>query len=388
MPVPVSNVPDDRSANTEKVSQAKAKQPKVLPIPFSRASKKIGRLGATFATATPWGAQIPANVPSGGFMLAALLTIEGTGGNGSTTVTKKEDAPFSSIKKIIFSDANSAPIQSLSGYEWYLATLYGGYYLYRWDQEARAFTDVVIGASASGNFKFVLPIMAEFGRDGLGCLPNMDASALYKLDISQGAPSDVYGTAPTNPPTLNIAIELLARAQPPEVDQFGRAQQTVPPALNTMQFWTAQTVDISAGDNTVKLNRVGNYIRAHILIFRANSDGTRATGETNVVPSIIEMLWDTGSRFKHKVTTLRQLAYVTTGIQAPAGVVPILNMEDTQGYQGSEYGDDYMHTLATSNLELQFNCANAGKLTILTNDVVGTPDMFAAPYSQIVGGVV
>src|SRR3546814_8506314 len=52
--------------------------------------------------------------------------------------------------------------------------------------------------------------------------------------------------------------------------------------MNTTQFWTAQNYTVNAGLNTIRLTRVGNYIRNLILVHR-RAGTSRANGETDLV---------------------------------------------------------------------------------------------------------
>lgn len=377
-----------QSTNSQNTNQSNTKKAAPIDIvPFARAAKKHIETGSNFTTPSPWGGTIQADVPSYGFMSGVCITINAAGGSGSATVTAKEDAPWSLLKNILLADTNGAPIFNLDGFSAFLAMKYGGIFLFQIDGSTFAFSAVVTGANASGNFKMKIYIWQEFSRDGLGCMANGDASAKYHLTLSLGAPADVYGVAPTNPPTLTTTVELLARAKPNQIDAFGKSQQVLPPSPGTVQYWSAQSFTVNAGQNTHQFNRVGNLIRNHILIFRAVSDGTRATGETNVVPSSVEFQWDAGDILNCNVDTLRANAYALTGIANLNGVLPLLYTADTDSYAGSEYGDDWLPTVASTKLQLKYTAANAGTLLVITNDLVpGDGNIFAAPLMQI-GGI-
>src|SRR5262249_54442356 len=148
-----------------------------------------------------------------------------------------EDAqpiPVSCIQSIALYDVNGSPIWGpFSGYSCLQASQFGGYRYFspsasntvygNWTSPAFAGT----GASAlgnnpvnfegtSGNFGFVLPLWMEFGRDGLGSLPNNDASARYNLQVqvassTASATGPVYTTAPTTYPTLSLQVEVQCR---------------------------------------------------------------------------------------------------------------------------------------------------------------------------------
>src|SRR5262249_32489920 len=208
--------------------------------------------------ATPGTFNFP--IPSYGFLTAVLLTVQASGGSGVAAVAY-EDAPFSIIQSLQLSDVNGVPLWQLSGYHAFLAAKFGGYRLYGLD--GSSLTSLFQPVQTSGNFKFILPIFLEFGRDGLGAAPNMDASARYQLQIvlasGNAAPTGpVYTTAPTGYPTLSLQLEGLFRSQPPAADMSGRAQSTTPPAVGTFQYWTSQTFPSLTGAQTLQLTRVGN----------------------------------------------------------------------------------------------------------------------------------
>lgn len=386
MPSYPTQVQTNTSAKKEAPAEAPQKKKVVPLIPFSRAAKKHIELGPTFVKATPWGGNLIADIPTYGFMSGICITVDATGGvDVGETVAIKEDAPWNVFNNLLLADTNGAPIFNISGYEAYLAMLYGGQVLFKSEGSTFGFTAVAVGASASGNFKFKLYIWQEFGRDGLGCMPNQDASAKYRLTMSLASPADFYSVQPDTPPTLNVFVELLARSKPSMNDAFGMAQQQLPPSPGSVQYWTSQQFNLAAGNNTPQLSKVGNLIRNHILIFK-DATGTRAIGETNVVPTSVELQWDNGQIYTCRTDTLRTLAYQLTGINPPNGVVPLLYTGDTESFAGSELGDDWLPTVASTKLQFKFSCANPGTLTVVTNDIVpGDGNIFAAPLMQLGG---
>ena len=385
----MANLISTTTQGTPAISQAAAQKSGL--ISFARAAKKHTEQGNTFTSAPPWGQKINSPLPVYGFMSGFYIVATGTGGAASVTVTANEDAPWSLFNNILFSDVNGTPIMNLDGYSAYLAALYGGYRVFRPDSSTYAYSAVATGASASGNFKFILPVFCEFSRDGMGSLPNMDASAAYRLQLVENPSTGgggFYGTAPnTTVPTVSITLELLGRAKPAAKDAFNNSQVTVPPAPGTVQYWTLQQFPVLSGTNTVIFNRVGNIIRNHILIFRASSDGTRATAESGgVVPTVLEMDWDAGQRYVQNVASLRESSYQITGIDAPNGVIPLLNTADADYLYGAEYGEDWLPTVGSTKLQLKFTSTAAGTLYVLTNDIVpGAGDVYSAAAQELVG---
>ena len=435
MPAGIQPVPSDSPVGQQKKGTAGG----AAQIPFARASKwHIEQSNTQSGIVLSANAQV-FNYPiaSYGYLSAILITVQLSGALGGSAMTFYEDAPYSLLSQIQLSDVNGVPIFQLSGFHAYLAAKYGGYRLFPidgilkgapFDSPTTAFIGTVNqvaggetigtgpGAGAGGgplasvnsqtnavygyggyfsppipgaggmNCKFIIPIFLEFGLDGLGCLPNMDASARYNLQLTvAGAantsqvtgPFVVGGTICTTLPTMSITVEILARSQPPAQDMFGNMNSIAPPAVGTVQYWTAQTASgLANGANTIQLTRVGNLIRNHILVWRSSSTtlNPRAGAELADMPSLFEMDWDVGQRYVVNTATLRLMqGYGGYGYDMPNGVVLLPNTFDPDKIPISEYGDEWLGTVGATKLTLRYSpgaSASLGSVTILTNDIV------------------
>ena len=420
----------------------------IAPVPSDSpvGQQKKGSGGSTavipFAQAAKWhieqsntqsGIVLSANgqtfnypIASYGYLSAIMITCQVSGGAGGVALTFFEDAPYSLFSQIQVTDVNGVPIFQLSGVHSAIAAKYGGYRL--WGQDgiikglqfdtaagqastaggppASVFTLANGGyyqtpVATTGNTKFVLPVFFEFGTDGLGCLPNMDASARYNLQVTVagGAMTAAAGgpyiatatTIPTTLPTMAITVEILARSQPPASDMFGNMNSTSPPAVGTVQYWTAQTAaGLASGANTIQLTRVGNLIRNHILVFR---DGTtnppRSTAETAWMPSLFEFDWDSGQRYVSLLSTLRLFnGYNVFGLDMPNGCILLPNTLDPDKIAVSEYGGEWLGTVGATKFTLRFtNSATPGagsSVTVLTNDIVpASGQVYMAPGMEV-----
>jgi len=357
-------------------------------VPFARSSKWHTEQSNTQAGIALTAASQVFNFPlaSYGYLSGVLITAQASGGTGGAAVAF-EDAPWSVFSQVQLSDVNGVPIMQLSGYNAFLAAKFGGYRPFAPDLSTLA--SVYQTVQITGNFKFILPIWLEFGLDGLGCLPNMDASARYNLQITVAAAGTasttgpVYTTLPTGVPTLAITVEVLCRSQPPAQDMFGNQNSTSPPAVGTVQYWTAQTASgLANGANTIQFTRVGNLIRNHILVWR-NTNGTRGTAETGGdVPGLFELDWDVGQRYISNVATFRFFnGYVVYGFDAPNGVLCMPNTLDPDKLPFGEYGDEWLGTVGATKLTARFSTTvGSGSLTILTNDIVpASSSVYSAP---------
>lgn len=435
MPAGIAPVPSDAPVGQPKKGAADS----VATIPFGRSSKWHIEQSNTQSGITLAANNQIFNYPltSYGYVSAIFITVQLSGSGSATTATYNEDSPFSLLSQIQVSDVNGVPIFQLSGFHAWLAAKYGGYRLWAPESIIRGApfdttTNAPIGAplvnqlaggpaaavgaspfvtgnygayfqaptATSLNTKFTIPIYFEFGQDGLGCLPNMDASARYNVQITVaggagvngGNPSPYLatGTAPGTLPTMAITIEGLMRSQPPARDMYGNQNSSAPPSVGTVQYWSAQTASgLSTGANTIQLTRVGNLIRNHIFVFRSAglANGTqnqRANAETTDMPSLFEFDWDVGQRYIAQTSTLRQIfAYNVLGMDVPNGVIMLPNTLDPDKIMISEYGDEWMGTVGATKLTLRFSpggTGTGGTLTVLTNDFVpASAQVYEAP---------
>lgn len=363
-------------------------------IPFAMSAKKHIEIGATHTVPnTSWAAGFTDSfdIPTFGYMSGVFLTLNATGGvNGSKTVATNPDAPWNIFANYQLTDVNGTPIINLPGYSLYLARLLGGYKPFRPDQSTYGFTAVSTGASGTGNFLMKHEAFTEFATDGLGCLPNMDASGKYHINLTYADPSVFYSLSAGEPgtlPSISVILELLARTSPPPADKYGHPQAQQPPSSGSVSYWTSQKATVLNGDNTIQLSRTGNVVRNHILIFR-DANGSRANADsTGVTPPTIEFDYDAGVKYRARVDTLRQLNYEGYGFDMPSGVIAFPYTLDPDDTPGHEYGHEWLATSGSTLLQLKFTTSAAGTLEIITNDIV-TPsqDIYSAAAMNVSGG--
>jgi hypothetical protein len=345
-------------------------------VPFQRAAKiHTESFPTQTGTVSASNQTVILKVPIYGYLKRIWLQCSVvTAGNAAATAFQA-DGPWTFFKSILFKDANGTPIHNLSGYYSYLAALLGGYTLFALDNAANTSYSVTTGAGATGgSFNFALPLNQCFGRDALGALPNMDASTQYQIELVIGTTAEIYSTAPTNPGTFTIQGFIEAYQNPPQSDQFGNVNRTVPPNVGTVQFWSYSNYTLNAGgEQTILLNRVGNYIRNHILVFRTAAGARSST----VVPaSNITWEWDSFLLFSDNPLLRAALQYDTYGIGAPTGVVLYGRTADPDGVPVGEYGDSYLPTLGSTKLLLRMTPGAAGQIDVITNDIFPVGNLF------------
>lgn len=354
-------------------------QPKLL-VPFVRAAQEhvesfldvsqvIGAANVQLA---------PVDIPAYGFIRGIFIEVTATGGTGTVAVAKG-DAPFSALTDISVMDVNGAPIVGpLDGYDLYLANKFGGY--------RRATTNPKLhpdyqSVQTSGNFSYLLYVPIEVsGRDGLGSLANLNAASSYKLRATVAAKGSVYSTDPTTLPTVRVRAWLDAWTQPTGTDLRGNPQATQPPAHGTTSFWSKNVVNVNAGLQTIRLQRVGNLVRDLIFVFR---DASGVRNKTNF-PAPLSLYWDTRLLKENQPIVWRgqmsQRFNLTGTDDTAAGLDTGVYVEDYihefDGLAGAEMRDGWLPTTQSTRLEVTGNFGAAGTLTILTNDVAPAGEVF------------
>ncbi len=380
------------AGGTAQGTRSRGDQRSVMPtVPFIRASAEH-REPTGIDVSRPFTASDQDlgvfDVPAYGYVRNIVLLVTATGGAG-TAVTRTEDSPFNAIKNIAITEPNGAVIaQFNTGHDCYLSNKWGGYRVNDGaDPKASpAFTDV---GSATGNFTFLIRIPIEINlRDALGSLPNQNAAATFKIRMALAGAAQVYGTAPTTLPTVRVRAYLEAWDQP-EGASAGQSNQVTPPAMNTTQFWSAQVYNVNAGAQTIRLTRVGNYLRNLIMVYRRGGT-SRANGHLDF-PDPFTLYLDTRPLDIVERNNFLNQMYERTGFGgALGGTVPALDtaqgldagvyvydfMHEFDGALGRENRDLWLPTLGSTRLEIQGSFVNAGTLTILTNDVAIAGSVF------------
>lgn len=331
------------------------------------------------------------DIPAYGYVRSIVLLVTASGGTGGApAVTSVEDAPWSVLKNIAFTEPNGATLQQFnSGHDLYLVNKWGGSRPVVGSDPKASPVYSAIPSTGSG-FAFMLRIPIEMNmRDALGSLPNQNAAATFKLRLSLAAVAQLMtGTLPSTLPTVRVRAYLEAWDQP-EVQTGGATNQITPPAMNTTQFWSSQVYNFNAGQQTIRLTRVGNYIRNLIFVLRRGGT-SRLNGHGDIAdPTTIYL--DTRPLDIIEPNNWRNQMYERSGFGGAVGTTVPANdsargldngvyvydfMHEFDGTLGQENRDLWLPTLGSTRLELQGSFAQAGTLTVLTNDVAIAGSVF------------
>jgi hypothetical protein len=199
------------------------------------------------------------------------------------------------------------------------------------------------------------------------------------LQLTGNTLANIWQTAPTTTPVVNVDVWMENWTLPDAVDLLGRNQMQGPPLLGTTQYVTKQSYTglTTNGANTVALTRKGNMIRKWILVTRGGSTieghsprsataGVAGSGPGGgALPNPFEFWWD-GNRlssddpkFLIKKMIEEHGAMAQSGATAgpyissiPTGAVPY----DFAAPFGRNWGGDgeggWLATTQSSRLEL------------------------------------
>lgn len=321
-------------------------------------------------------------VPAYGFLRAVKILVTTSGAAGASVFGS--DGPFNALQNIVLQEPNGAQICNFpSGYDLMLAQKHGGY----WHGNDPRRSNSTSITPASGQFSFCLRVPVEVSlRDAVGALPNQNSGAQFriKLNLASGSAgaNNLYTTAPTTLPTVRVRA-FAEEWDQPEDSTDGRPNSTVPPALNTTQYWSRQDFPVNIGQNQIRLTRVGNLLRNLIFVYRSAAGARTATEDGNWIdPATIyydtrpldivpRQLWIDRlyERYGYAATIGATAIALDSGGGREASVWPLDFCHEFGGFVGRELRDLWLPTLSSTRLELQGTFASAGVLTVLTNDV-------------------
>lgn len=315
-----------------------------------------------------------AQVPAGDWLRDIVIMVDGVTAGNSADVAFGADAPFNAINVVRFLDANGTVLHQLTGYQLYLVNLLGAIGVYQTDAQVAPGYSAVTGTGATGgSFSYVLVLPVQIiPRDAIGALPNGASNSVTRVQVELAPSATVYagGTAPTNPPTVQVRMIERGYVQPARLSPGGRTYADMPPGGNrTFRQLGAIPYDIPAvGSATVPLIRKGNVYRMLTFVAR-----TAAGARSDSVISNLKFRLDRVENFHGPWSYLKWLTWsrqAITAAQLPAGVVQASFCHEWDGLVGGEVRDMYVPTLPGSLVELEYDAAAVGTLEVITDEIV------------------
>lgn len=323
----------------------------------------------------------PIELPANGFLRHVYLLVTTSGGSaGQATPAFNGDGPWNVLQTVEFLDVNGAPIVQLSGYQLFLANIFGGY---AFRNDPRVAPDY---SNDPTDFAFALRIPIEIlHNNGLGAIANMNSAASYKVRLTLADSTVIWATEPDTLPVIRVQGFVEAWTLPAAYDLAGRPQAQVPPRHGTTQFHTAQTYVVpGSGEFRIRHTRVGAMFRNLILVLR-DDQGDRAA-----LPDPFRVQWDQREILNEAAylrrdygstrTYLRQdtLTAAAAGLESdsdetlggyPEGVYVYSYAHDVLNKSGDGTPELFLPTLQQTRFEFIGTFGAAGTLEVITNDV-------------------
>lgn len=271
------------AATTAKGGGGQGGQQQKQSVPFLAGSWEYSEWMAQDTLTMGNSTEFVHNITPGGFLRGITFSLTSATGVLGTTATLAGEVPWSVIQSMTMESIDGTPIlYPQLGYSYYLVARYTR----PWDgdpaNDGTTLATGIGGYSATVNPAFRLRFFVE-GRITIGVLPNTDARAQYRLRYTV-APlvkpaTTAYGLVSVSTgvtaPKLTFNLYLETYAQPPTIDYAGNPIVQIPDGLTLQRFVSHQAgTNTNTGTFTVKENRVGNLIRALLLVVR-NSAGVR-----------------------------------------------------------------------------------------------------------------
>jgi hypothetical protein len=309
----------------------------------------------------------PNPLPATGYIRRVRLTTTLTGGVSGTYIAGG-DAPWNVYNLVRLAEPNAAPIVELSGYNLYIADLFGGFA--GWDDPANDWD--FAGTSPNINIEPYIP--CELDMTGMGSLSNLSNASAFRLTIIAEASTNIYSTAPTTFPAITATPHIDYWTLPNPVDMDGNPQATSPPFPGTIQLHSQITnLPLAAGNNRSALNRMGNQLRTVIMVTRAA--GLRS--ETPF-PNPAQLRWDDINMRIESPQSLRKwmrefLMMTNSRSTYLTGVYCYPYNSGITREAGGNGISSYLPTVTATRYELSGSSAGAGTLDWVINDVSSAP---------------
>lgn len=291
-------------------------------------------VGASTQALTPYEFQVD------GYLSRALIRVTCVTAANAAATAFNADGPMIALQSVVFEDIGGKQILGpITGWNLYVLNRFGGF-VYNADVKANATYSVTTGAGATGgSFNFTMPLPIQVRkRDGMGSLPNRNASATFRLKVTVNTTTAIYSTAPTTPGTLTVRVEQQGWATSDQRDYKGNGAAPTPNGVGSLMYTDIESIVLSAGQFTQRMGNYGGQTRLWAFELR-DSVGSRAQGETDW-PSLFEIEIDKVKCYSRTVNTWDTIMSEDYGLSATAEAVATGNTK-LNGVKVIHWLDDF-----------------------------------------------
>lgn len=394
MATPVVKRRGNNGSGTNSGTMTSERESAAPMVPFARAARVKSQQAYSDSFTIGAAAQqvAPIDVPSGGYVKYVDFDFEMVTAGNAAAVAFQADGPWSVVQSLSVTNAAGNSVYApITGYQWYLINKYcapGADPAYV-DPRRDPYYAVTTGSGATGgSFRFRLRVFFERDpRDAFLALPNMASNRQYKINLMLSAESSVYSTEPTSDGTLTVTATAYYWSQPQPVNALGVGQQTSPLSNGGVGLIRVQTVNLTPGDKTIKLENVGNVIRTMMFVLR-DSSSDRTESDLPAVNWLRlnndNLFWLTLEQWRRDMA--QHMAWTSSTAEAASGPDNgVLAWTYLNAQHGNVRADgprsQWLATLDATLLQYQGTSFGAGASTLeVITDEIQVPDA-AALYS-------
>lgn len=320
----------------------------------------------------------PYDLVTDGYVSGLWILVEGTVSTNSTNnVAYASNGPWNALQTVQFSDVSNRPILGpMSGWELKECIKYGGYSFSDDPALSQTYSAVTGTGSTGGSFSFILHLPIEFiGRNAMGALTNLSNAAVFRLEFTLNASTNVYSQVPSALPSVRVRVEQQGWMESAAHDPFGNASSPAPPAVDSVQYWERQTYTVNAGAQNFRFTPFEGHVRTMILVLTDGS-ASRSQGESDW-PDPLRLHYDATVPYDRLKTIWRReieenygyTATIETAGGKENGVYPLSWALDFGLKVGAEQAYGYMYVSSGTAIRFDGTIGGSGShtLTVLWN---------------------
>lgn len=320
----------------------------------------------------------PYDLVTDGYVSGLWILVEATvSANVTNVVAYAANGPWNALQTVQFSDVSNRPIVGpMSGWELKECIKYGGYSFSDDPQLSQSYTAVTGSGSTGGTFSFILHLPIEFiGRNAMGALTNLSNAAVFRLEFTLNASTNVFTVVPSVLPSVRVRVEQQGWMESAGHDPFGNSASPAPPAVDSVQYWERQTYTVNSGSQNFRFTPFEGHVRTAILILQ-DASASRSVGETDW-PDPLRLHYDATVPYDRlKAIWKREIeenygytAAIETAGGKENGVYPISWALDFGLKVGAEQAYGYLYVSSGTAIRFDGTIGGSGShtLTILWN---------------------
>lgn len=320
----------------------------------------------------------PYDLVTDGYVSGLWILVEGTvSGNATNNVAYNANGPWNALQNVQFSDVSNRPIVGpMSGWELKECIKYGGYSFSDDPALSQTYSAVTGTGATGGTFSFILHLPIEFiGRNAMGALTNLSNAAVFRLEFTLNASTNVYTTVPSVLPSVRVRVEQQGWMESAGHDPFGNAASPAPPAVDSVQYWERQTYTINSGAQNFRFTPFEGHVRTALLILTDGS-ASRAQGEADW-PDPLRLHYDATVPYDRLKTIWKReveenygyVAAIETAGGKENGVYPLSWALDFGLKVGAEQAFGYLYVSSGTAIRFDGTIGGSGShtLTVLWN---------------------